>query len=129
MAPLEPEPQTTQVPDLIVSRKDETVLAKQQSKKPIRFVASSRGNGDSIKIYHKGRPFLKFRTSKDRFKSPESCAEQLSREFSFFRAKSKVEVKSLRVPTTTELPFEHDILLFSTENPLPSLKFGYSFNR
>ena len=129
MAPLELEQKTTQVPDLIVGQKDKTVLAEKQNKKPIRFVASSRGNGDSIKIYHKGRPFLKFRTPKDRFISRENCAEQLLKAFSFFRAKSKVEVKSLRVPTTTELPFEHDILLFSTENPQPSLKFGYSFNR
>ena len=129
MPPLEPEHKTTQVPDLIVSRKDDSVFAKQQNKKPIRFVASSRGNGDSIKIYHKGRPFLKFRTSKDRFYNWEYTAEQLLRELPFFRAKSKVEVKSLMVATTTELPFEHDIILFSTENPLPSLKFGYSFNK
>ena len=67
MEPQDPEHKTTQVPNLIQNTKKERVRIVKKTKKPIRFVTSSRGKGDSIKIYHKGKPFFKFRTAKDRF--------------------------------------------------------------
>ena len=62
-----PGVKTTQVPNLIENRKEKRLRIVKKSKKPIRFVASSGGKkGDSIRIYHKGRPFLKFKMAKER---------------------------------------------------------------
>ena len=73
MEPHEPEHKTTEVPNLIENQKKNIA---NKTKKPIRFVASG-GKGDSIKIYHKGRPFLKFRTAKYRFKNWETFPKKV----------------------------------------------------
>ena len=58
-----PEKKTTHAPNIIENPKEEKVRIVKEYKKPIQFVASSGGlKGDSIKIYHKGKPFLKFRS-------------------------------------------------------------------
>ena len=80
-------------------------------RKNLRFVEGSKGN--SIRVYNRGRPFLKFRSKKKK-RQQQDFYTGLGTE---------------QTPTTTTALFEHDIVVFSTENPDPVLRFGYTFNK
>ena len=81
----------------------EHVTKKVTKEIPIKLLDKDGDTEETIRIYRAGIPYLRFTKSRKRWEEDNSLRDEY------------------------ESDFLHEISVFSTENPLPFLKFGYSF--